>query len=358
MKEKYYQINLLIKKMSDRLAIISILMFLLGLSLVIGASDLNCQVATTCSGTSLFKISAATNAHAEIPSLSNYAYNVCCQSTQYSLDNSCAVGFNILKLSSATNAHVEQNNYTNYQNKVCLSSSGGVSCAYTTQNCNDAGYDACLATISSNTNAHVSDCVNNPYSIKICCSLGVCSGSISGVVKDQNNQPVASAEVSVKSGLTTIQSTTTDQQGVYNFASVPCGTYNLVVSHPNYGIQTESNIIVSNQQDTMVNFLLAPGSSCEQDCTYLNDNIVHAYCDGKNSCTFYDSVARAVCDNSQPGWARDYNETHYVTCAPGSPQPKVEIFATLSCASGTLVKVTRIVVYNGKPVKLVVATCG
>jgi len=66
----------------------------------------------------------------------------------------------------------------------------------------------------------------------------------------------------------------------------------------------------------------------------------------------------AACDNAQPGWIRDYDVNNYVVCASGPLQPKLEIRASVSCESGTLVKVTRIVVYNGKPVKLVVATCG
>ena len=77
-----------------------------------------------------------------------------------------------------------------------------------------------------------------------------------------------------------------------------------------------------------------------------------------HGCTLYDAIAKAACDNSQPGWARDYDGSRYITCASGAPQPKVEIQADVTCAKGTLVKVTRIVLYNGKPVKLVVATCG
>ncbi|MBI1936101.1 hypothetical protein HYS31_06690, partial [Candidatus Woesearchaeota archaeon] len=105
-------------------------------------------------------------------------------------------------------------------------------------------------------------------------------------------------------------------------------------------------------------FSLVLGTSCEADCTFIADNIVHAFCDGKNGCSFYDDISKAACDNSQPGWARDYNATHYVDCASGAPKPKVEIKAQVSCDKGNLVKVTRIVVYKGKPVKLVVAVCG
>ena len=99
-------------------------------------------------------------------------------------------------------------------------------------------------------------------------------------------------------------------------------------------------------------------SDCEQDCTYAFDNTIHAGCRNYNGCTFYDDTTQSVCDLAQPGWVRGYNASHYVNCAPGAPQLKVEIAASVTCSSGTLVKVTRIVVYNGKPVKLVVATCG
>lgn len=190
------------------------------------------------------------------------------------------------------------------------------------------------------------------------CNDSDCDGSIAGTVKNQDDQPVLSADVSAKKDTTTVKSATTNSQGSYAISTINCGTYNLIASHPDYAPQTKSNVVVNPQQQTIVDFSLALGTSCEADCTYASDNIIHAACDGKNGCTFYDAISKAACDNSQPGWVRDYNESHYVTCASGSPQPKVEIAASVSCSSGTLVKVTRIVVYNGKPVKLVVAACG
>lgn len=169
------------------------------------------------------------------------------------------------------------------------------------------------------------------------------------------------ADVTAKKDLTTVKSATTNQQGNYSM-SINCGTYSLIASHPDYAPQTKTSIVVNPQQQTTINFegssALVLGTSCEQDCTFASDNIVHSSCDGKNGCYFYDSIAKTICDNSQPGWVRDYDSAHYVTCASGSPQPKIEIQASVSCASGTLVKMTRIVMYNGKPVKLVVATCG
>ena len=367
--------------------IIVLLMFLIGLALAKTSSSLslNCQVATACSNATIFKISSTTNAHAEVPSSTNYAYGVCCQGSGFAVGNSCSTGISVLKLSAATNAHVQIPSVNTYANDVCLSSPPAVliSCAYTTQDCISAGYDTCVATIPANTNAHVADCTTDPYQTKICCKAqcsvstetncadGVdndcdgatdcadsdCAGSITGTVKNQQDQPVLSADVSAKKDLTTINSATTGQQGTYSINSINCGTYNLIASHPDYAPQTQILTLAPKQQFTK-NFSLVLGTSCEPDCTFAADYIIHASCDGKNGCAFYNSISKAACDNSQPGWLRDYNETHYVTCASGVPQPKVEIQASVNCASGTIVKVTRIVVYNGKPVKLVVATCG
>ena len=134
--------------------------------------SLSCSVAPVCSGTTVFKISDLSNAHAELASESNYPNLVCCQSSSYVLGTSCASGYTLLKLSDITNAHVEENIYSNYLNDACLSSgTGTLSCAYVSGDCFSAGYDACVATISSDTNAHVADCVTDPYVIRICCKI-------------------------------------------------------------------------------------------------------------------------------------------------------------------------------------------
>ena len=184
-----------------------------------------------------------------------------------------------------------------------------------------------------------------------------CNGWVNGTVKNQDGQYVSLADINVKKGTTIAGTAITSQQGDYS-VGVKCGTYSAAASHPDYAPQTKTNVIVPGRSNALVDFSMVLGTSCESDCTFAADNLVHASCDGKNGCTFYDSVSKAACDLSQPGWHRDYNSTHYVVCASGSPQPKIEIKAIVSCSSGTIVKVTRIVVYNGKPVRLVVAMCG
>ncbi|MEK6837654.1 MAG: carboxypeptidase-like regulatory domain-containing protein [Nanoarchaeota archaeon] len=184
-----------------------------------------------------------------------------------------------------------------------------------------------------------------------------CDGSIKGNVKNTDDQPIAQADITAKKGIVNFKSAITGQDGNYNIP-ISCGTYDVIASHPDYGPGTKGNLIVQPSQQVTADFTLALGSSCEGDCTFISDETIHASCHGKNGCSFYDDKAKEVCDLSQPGWVRDYDADNFIVCAEGSPQPKVEIEASVSCSGGTLVKVTRIVYYNGKPVKLVVAACG
>jgi len=131
---------------------------------------LSCSVSTSCDNVVVFKMSGTSNAHAELPTQANYGYYVCCSET--GLGNSCSGNYAVvLRLSSATNAHVEKNTLSNYPNQVCLStSSGTIDCNYASD-CTTLGSGyVCLASISSDTNAHVGDC--NAYTTKVCCRTG------------------------------------------------------------------------------------------------------------------------------------------------------------------------------------------
>ena len=186
-----------------------------------------------------------------------------------------------------------------------------------------------------------------------------CAGSIGGYVRNQDNNAIFGANFVLKKISSQVnQSTMSDSAGKYNFTVVKCGTWNIDVSHFDYWPISNYNAVLNPAENKRIDFSMLVGTSCESDCTYVVDDNIHASCDGHAGCTFYDDTAKLACDNAHPGWLRDYNETHYVICPSGTPQPKIEIQSSLTCSSGTLVKVTRIVVYNGKPVRLVVATCG
>ncbi|MBI4154144.1 carboxypeptidase regulatory-like domain-containing protein [Candidatus Woesearchaeota archaeon] len=184
-----------------------------------------------------------------------------------------------------------------------------------------------------------------------------CDGILKGYARSDSGNPISQADITAKKVLANFKTAFTGQQGTYSIP-ISCGTYNVVASHPDYGPETKGNVAILPNQQVEVNFTMQLGSSCEDDCTFVSDEIVKASCHEKNGCSFYDDRAKQVCDLSQPGWIRDYDNDNYIVCAEGSPQPKVEVEASVSCTSGTLIKVTRIVYYSGKPVKLVVAACG
>jgi hypothetical protein len=139
-------------------------------STVSTSTNLSCFVTNgLCSGVTIFNMYDYLGNHAELSTQSNYPYKVCCSGTNIS--NSCSGTFHdtVLKLSGATNAHAEKKTQSNYTgNDVCLSSSSlGVVCDYGTSCSSDF---TCLASISSDTDAHVGEC--STYTNKVCCRVG------------------------------------------------------------------------------------------------------------------------------------------------------------------------------------------
>ncbi len=142
-----------------------ILIFSLLTTLV--TANLVCNVKNSCSASEIevIGLSARTNAHASLAP-SSYLYKTCCYDTLNTTLSNTA-GVSILNLSSQTNAHVQKTSETNnYPYRVALSSTNTqLTCSYNptcTQN------QTCLVKISSNTNAHISDCTSS-YPISVCC---------------------------------------------------------------------------------------------------------------------------------------------------------------------------------------------
>ncbi|MBN1940961.1 MAG: hypothetical protein JW772_02150 [Candidatus Diapherotrites archaeon] len=135
-------------------------------------SALTCSLKAACGAgeTDIMHLSAATNAHAEIATQSNYGQKVCCSHTT-PIGTSCAGNHvEIVNLSAATNAHAEDAALANYATKVCISGvSGGVALRNAAA-CN-AG-EVCVVSLSSTTNAHLADCTaGNAYPNKACVNV-------------------------------------------------------------------------------------------------------------------------------------------------------------------------------------------
>lgn len=194
------------------------------------------------------------------------------------------------------------------------------------------------------------------------CQDSDCAGSISGNVKNTDNQNVADAVIDVLQGASSRYTSSTSPSGNYQINNVLCGTYNMVASAVGYIPSTQTNIYTPPVTAIIVDFIasnaLVTGSTCEDDCTYAMDSIIHEECNGINGCSFNDTQAALVCDLAQPGWIRDYSATQQVECGEGAPFDKVEVKATVTCAKENLIKTTRVVNYQGRLVKIIVAVCG
>ncbi|MBI2575389.1 putative metal-binding motif-containing protein [Candidatus Woesearchaeota archaeon] len=116
--------------------------------------------------------------HAELPSQNNYPSRICCSRPATGpdagpLDTTCSEA-TFAKLSAETNAHVEKSTSLNYLVNACMSApdTRKIECSYAdASDCAAAGYTACLFTMSSQTNAIVSDCQIAPLPISVCCRL-------------------------------------------------------------------------------------------------------------------------------------------------------------------------------------------
>ncbi|MCH8004403.1 MAG: carboxypeptidase regulatory-like domain-containing protein [Nanoarchaeota archaeon] len=365
--------------------LILIFVFLIGIGLVKASNHvpISCKVIDnsieTCGGATIFKISEITGGHAEIPSQTNYNNELCCEGSGFSLGNVCGTSESttLLNLSKVTNAHVQIPSVNTYENGVCLSNPPGMStsCEYKTDCAAD---ESCIASISADDNAQVADCADpftNPSSKKICCK---CSGTVLGNVRDiLDNSGIGGAKIQIVKGATEVSFTFTSfgptpPLGEYIIEDTACGTYDMIASAGGYVSSVKSNIVLPQQN--IVDFILISGTTCEEDCTYASDNTIHKECDTINGCAFFDETAKTVCDLAQPGWIRDYDDltscpgggcliggscvSCSIECAEGSPEGKIETKASVTCELENLIKLTKVLSYKGKLVKLVVVTCG
>jgi hypothetical protein len=136
----------------------------------------------------LMGLSAATNAHAQVP-YSDYPYVLCCAFGTGNTTCATTPPFNkALGLSSTTNAHAEAPEQSTYLNKVCYED---LQCKYSMSNCGTgdvADYRLNLTSLSSVTNAHVGTI--DEFPTKICCKsakfLSYCSIKQTGATWNQD----------------------------------------------------------------------------------------------------------------------------------------------------------------------------
>ena len=135
------------------------------------ANAMACSAKPACAAgeTSVLELSAVTNAHGAVAGSGDYTSKVCCTGITGTTCGGNAK--TLLRLSGNTNAHAESPEETTpaYSN-ACISGSPLITKIYLAtagQNC--IGTDACVVTLSGQTNAHLADCTPaNAYQQKIC----------------------------------------------------------------------------------------------------------------------------------------------------------------------------------------------
>jgi len=229
----------------------------------------------------------------------------------------------------------------------------------------------CRENVNENTVALCSDGIDNNCNGLTDCQESSCGGVILGNVKKTDGNPIDDGATieAIQSG-TVMHTESTNTLGDYFINNVLCGTYEMVASKAEYISSTDANVVLPPKGSITVDFTLVSGTTCEDDCTYAGDNIIHKECDGINGCGFFKAdatddgqAAREACDLAQPGWIRDYYvpilyENHEIECAEGTPQIKKEVKAKVTCEEENLIKLTKVITYKGKLVKLVIVTCG
>ena len=102
-------------------------------------------------------------------------------------------------------------------------------------------------------------------------------------------------------------------------------------------------------------------ADCKPDCSKTTDEVpvCHADCDGNNGCSFSNPDTRKVCTdegsakNTSVGNIQSYDDNNKVICCKGSPYANRKADVDIPGAKN-VARVTRIVFWRGKFVKLVV----
>src|SRR3954471_313679 len=91
------------------------------------------------------------------------------------------------------------------------------------------------------------------------------SGTILGVVQDQQGGAIGKAEVSARSLDTgAIRKTTSADNGEYRITSIPAGAYEISVTSPGFKTEVRSGIVVTVGADVGVNFAMTVGAITEK----------------------------------------------------------------------------------------------
>ncbi|MFH1133043.1 MAG: carboxypeptidase regulatory-like domain-containing protein [Nanoarchaeota archaeon] len=145
----------------------------------------------------------------------------------------------------------------------------------------------------------------------------------------------------------------TDSNGSYLHPVLSNRVYTVIASSPGFGPEVVYNVFMNQSRE--INFTLFPQASlCQDDCT-MGDSICYADCEGWNNCYYFDINASQLCNMRQPGFVVDYDGSRVIDCCEGSPHsPLPTRIVEVNASEQHAVRVTRIVMKDGVPVRMVV----
>ncbi|MBU4116145.1 MAG: hypothetical protein KKG94_00170 [Nanoarchaeota archaeon] len=152
-----------------RLKNLAIIYCLILVSVFVSAET--CSIETSCSpDNTIMKLADSINSHGELWSQTNYDYFLCCD---FQRSHECTGANKIISLSAATNAHAEvpDADTSLYANDVCY---GNFECRSTIEECSSDAGEMGLISLSDYNNAHIGAFGDVNYLVKICCA-GVCT---------------------------------------------------------------------------------------------------------------------------------------------------------------------------------------
>jgi hypothetical protein len=120
-----------------------------------------------------------------------------------------------------------------------------------------SGYSVQASQIGRSTTTLSSYSVAAGGSVTVNLALPGFYGAIAGTVQDTNGNAISGAQVSASSSTISGGATTT-ASGAYSITGLPAGTYSVTATKTNYSTGTDSNVPVSTDTVTTVNFQLTP----------------------------------------------------------------------------------------------------
>ena len=147
---------MVIKKLGVFVGVLFLMILFLGF-----VSAASCSIQSSCNiANTVMKLSDTLNVHGSLYNQGSYTQYLCCDFTG---THTCDGTNKILGLSVDTNAHAEIPSLTNYGTNVCF---GDLECNSGSGSC-PSGYNIPMLSLSPNTNAHLGSF--DTYSTKICC---------------------------------------------------------------------------------------------------------------------------------------------------------------------------------------------